>query len=860
MAALIMAMVAPARPASAVDSITGTVYDNDTSEFIAGVTVTAHNSAGDQIGAAATTADDGTYAIVDLVDGDYILKFSKTGYLDTWYSGWLSFDDAAGDPSSIVTVPGASGIDENLQSDAITGTVVDNDTSVEIEGATVTVYDLNEDEVGTDVTAANGTYSISVGADGAGDYVLKFSKTGYLDTWYQGYFSFDDAVNDVDGVGSVVTVPTGGNPYDENLQSDAITGAVFDNDTSVEIEGATVTVYDLNENEVGTDTTTADGTYSISLGADGAGDYVLKFSMTGYRDTWYQGYFSFDDAVNDVDGVGSEVIVPTGGNPYDERLVAALVQSITFGALDDRTLGDAPFTVSATASSGLTVVFSSTTAGICTVSAATVTLVAAGSCTVRASQAGNGTWSAAVSVDRSFAVAAPPVVEEREEETTLPEELDPSAPALVTTQPVQLPDTGLVTRPLVLVGTGAQLEIPAGITITGADGVAVPLVIDPPARRSDLPFPAYTFTTSMGTDLMFWSASASAMSHGAPGPITIRIPIRPSSADAYLAVEIDSAGALHTFPGSVTDSGTKLTFTTDHLGTFGAALSLELARLPEVTTVRSGVPVIVSGALEQSLTLASADAELAIPAGSAIGITGSAAAFAGELLPPEDAAVTAPDVVSAVMLPADGASLTFPAGTTLTLIAPNGFDPADLVAVEVRRDGSLACLSGTAVDDGVRLAVDRTGTYGLLGPDRPSVAPIDRGGAFLRPGYNARWAGQSETPSLCAGQSVDLTLRLQNTGSETWRLGTASQLVIGSAAPLGNTRDFDSGVLVAPLYNGDRYATHAEQAVAPGEFGTFDLRLRAPSAPGPYRVYLRPVIEGVAWLEDEGIYLELLAR
>jgi len=79
-------------------------------------------------------------------------------------------------------------------------------------------------------------------------------------------------------------------------------------------------------------------------------------------------------------------------------------QTITFGALSNQPYGTAPFTVSATASSGLAVSFGSTTSAVCTVSGATVTLVAAGTCTIQATQAGNANWAAATPVNQSFQV------------------------------------------------------------------------------------------------------------------------------------------------------------------------------------------------------------------------------------------------------------------------------------------------------------------------------------------------------------------------------------------------------------------------------------------------------------------------
>jgi len=79
-------------------------------------------------------------------------------------------------------------------------------------------------------------------------------------------------------------------------------------------------------------------------------------------------------------------------------------ETITFPPLSNRPYGSAPFTVSATASSGLTVSFNSQTAPVCTVSGSTVTLVAAGACTVQATQAGNATFASATPVNQSFTV------------------------------------------------------------------------------------------------------------------------------------------------------------------------------------------------------------------------------------------------------------------------------------------------------------------------------------------------------------------------------------------------------------------------------------------------------------------------
>jgi len=89
-------------------------------------------------------------------------------------------------------------------------------------------------------------------------------------------------------------------------------------------------------------------------------------------------------------------------------------QTITFGALGSKTMGDAPFNVSATATSTLTVSFASQNLPACTVAGSTVTIVSTGTCTIRASQAGDTNYNAASNVDQSFTVTPTPM------ETSIP--------------------------------------------------------------------------------------------------------------------------------------------------------------------------------------------------------------------------------------------------------------------------------------------------------------------------------------------------------------------------------------------------------------------------------------------------------
>jgi len=81
-------------------------------------------------------------------------------------------------------------------------------------------------------------------------------------------------------------------------------------------------------------------------------------------------------------------------------------QTITFAAPGAQKVGT-PATLSASSDSGLAVSLASATPSICTLSGNSLTLVAAGSCTITANQAGNSSFAVAATVTRSFVVSNP---------------------------------------------------------------------------------------------------------------------------------------------------------------------------------------------------------------------------------------------------------------------------------------------------------------------------------------------------------------------------------------------------------------------------------------------------------------------
>ncbi len=82
------------------------------------------------------------------------------------------------------------------------------------------------------------------------------------------------------------------------------------------------------------------------------------------------------------------------------------LQTISFANPGTQNFGTTP-TLTATATSGLGVAFTSSTPGVCTItSGGLLTFVTVGSCTINANQAGTGSYLAAAQVSRSFSVGA----------------------------------------------------------------------------------------------------------------------------------------------------------------------------------------------------------------------------------------------------------------------------------------------------------------------------------------------------------------------------------------------------------------------------------------------------------------------
>jgi uncharacterized protein YhjY with autotransporter beta-barrel domain len=127
-----------------------------------------------------------------------------------------------------------------------------------------------------------------------------------------------------------------------------------------------------------------------------AGSTSLSHAITGLTNGTA---YTFTVTATNADGTGP---ASTASNSVTPKAA----QTITFNNPGTQNFGTSP-TLTATASSGLAVTFGSNTTGVCTItSGGALTFVTAGTCTIKADQAGNGVYAAASTVTQSFTVAA----------------------------------------------------------------------------------------------------------------------------------------------------------------------------------------------------------------------------------------------------------------------------------------------------------------------------------------------------------------------------------------------------------------------------------------------------------------------
>jgi hypothetical protein len=258
----------------------------------------------------------------------------------------------------------------------LTGSVTASATGNPINAATVSA--------GTQTTTTNSSGQYTIGSLAPGTYTVTASATGYASA--SASVTLSASATTTQNFALVASGPaptslvvaTASGTYGGTTTLSATLSASGSGVASKTIN------FTLNGTSAGSAVTNASGiatVSNVSLSGIAAGSYPSGVGAT----------FAGDASYASSSGTNSLTIAKAN-------------QTITFNPLPDKTTSDPPFTVTATASSGLPVSFAAT--GNCTVSGNTVTITGAGSCTITASQAGNGNYNAAPNVPRTFTITS----------------------------------------------------------------------------------------------------------------------------------------------------------------------------------------------------------------------------------------------------------------------------------------------------------------------------------------------------------------------------------------------------------------------------------------------------------------------
>jgi sugar lactone lactonase YvrE len=415
------------------------------------------------------------------------------------------------------------------------------------------------------------------------------------------------------------------------------------------------------------------------------------------------------------------------GQPVTVTQNGLTAQTITFGALANQTFGGAPIAVGATASSGLAVSFASTTSAVCTVSGATVTLVAGGTCTIQATQAGNSNYAPATPVSQSFQV--------------MPESQTIAFGALSNQT------------------FGAA---PFAVSATASSGLAVSLASTTPALCT---VSGGTVTLVAAGTCTIQATQAGNGSYTAATPVSQSFQVMPESQTITFGALSNQTFGAAPFPVSATASS-------------GLAVSFA-STTPAVCTVSSGTVTLVSvGACTVQATQAgNANWAAAISVNQSFQVAQGSQTITFAALS-NHAFGTAPFTISATA--SSGLAVTFvstPAvctvsGATVTLVA------VGTCTIQAKQAGNANWAAATAVNRSFTVTQgSQTITFGALANQTFGVAPV-KVGATASSGLAVSFASTTTAVCTISGTTVTLvavgacTIEATQTGNANWAAAT----------------------------------------------------------------------------------------
>jgi hypothetical protein len=512
--------------------------------------------------------------------------------------------------TSVVAISSSTATIVSNGTSVITATFTPNDTTNFVSGGTTTMT-VSADRAAITVTPTAGqskvygannptiTYSITsgslVGADtlsgaltytgtNAGSYAIAIgtlANSKYIITLASVNFAITQATQ------SAVTLSSLSSGYSPSNKSVALTG------TGGTGTGSYLTALDASNTTPGCSVTGTTLTYTT------AGTCVI--AVTRSSDT---NYLARTDVVSFSIGLAS--------------------QTITFNSLSAKSYSSDTFTVSATSSSSLTVVFTSGSTSVCATSGSngsTITLLGVGTCVINANQAGDANTAAASQVSQNFTVNPRAITVTADDKSKVYGATDPTLTYAITTGSLLLGDalTGALTRAS---GTDAgTYQIQQGTLTTTSN-------------------PKYAITYA-SADLTITRARPALVLTYPNSNVAI---LRPGAVDTPTVTTSSSAGSL-TFATSAASSICTVNLTSGVISLFGAGscpiamttaqtanflqhtetttvtvalLSTSLTGLNQSNLVSMGQPFYAHASIDQSYSFSSGSngASVSIPAGA----------------------------------------------------------------------------------------------------------------------------------------------------------------------------------------------------------------------------------------------------
>ena len=278
-----------------------------------------------------TTDATGRYRIEGLLPGQYrLIAQSSQVYADEWYDSVFYDLDPSGDEATPVdvSVEDATRMDFALtMGRSISGSVVDGESGLPLQGVQVVVSNSHGDWLGDCVTDSNGEYSVLGIAPGS--FLLRTSNSlGYLDEWY------DDVYyqNNSGGTGAtpIDVSADDATAKDFRLQPGrTISGMVSD------MSGVPVRCYLYVHEADGTYVKgvwndESDGTYTITALLPGS--YKIRtYNSLGYLNEWY------DDVIyqGNSGGTGATIIDVSEADATGRDFQLELGRTISGTVTDD---------------------------------------------------------------------------------------------------------------------------------------------------------------------------------------------------------------------------------------------------------------------------------------------------------------------------------------------------------------------------------------------------------------------------------------------------------------------------------------------------------------------------------------------